>query len=428
MRNVASQLGDAAAAKGLALEFEIAPDLARPLRGDPLRLEQMLLNFTGNAIKFSERGTITVRARAMRSFGPDTLVRFEVRDQGIGIDPAGLAHLFTPFHQADASTTRRYGGTGLGLVISKQLAELMGGEVGVESEPGKGSLFWFSARLGQGGAAVQRPAVPAPAGSARSLDGIALLLVEDNVFSQQVGRELLEAAGATVVVANNGGEALDLMHQQRFDCVLMDVQMPGMDGFEATRRIRNDPLLHQAVVIAMTANAGVDDRARCMAAGMNEFVTKPIAPELLYATLNRCLGRAAAPPQKAAPAAPAPAAAAPGLLDIETLAATFGEDRDKMRKFAFLFIDSAREGLAEIDVALASGNLVRAGAVAHRIKSSARAVGANSFGAACNELEAQPQRGGLAQARALAARLRGLHARLERHIAAELGARATDLR
>jgi PAS domain S-box-containing protein len=427
MRNVASQLGDAAAAKGLALEFEIAPDLARPLRGDPLRLEQVLLNFTGNAIKFSERGTITVRARAMRSFGPDTLVCFEVRDQGIGIDPAGLAHLFTPFHQADASTTRRYGGTGLGLVISKQLAELMGGEVGVESEPGKGSLFWFSARLGQGGAAVQRPAVPAPPGSARSLDGVALLLVEDNVFSQQVGRELLEAAGATVVVANNGGEALDLMHQQRFDCVLMDVQMPGMDGFEATRRIRNDPLLHQAVVIAMTANAGVDDRARCMAAGMNEFVTKPIAPELLYATLNRCLGRAAAPPQKAAPAAPAPAAA-PGLLDIETLAATFGEDRDKMRKFAFLFIDSAREGLAEIDVALASGNLVRAGAVAHRIKSSARAVGANSFGAACNELEAQPQRGGLAQARALAARLRGLHARLERHIAAELGARATDLR
>jgi PAS domain S-box-containing protein len=431
MRNVASQLGDAATAKGLALEFDIAADLARPLRGDPLRLEQVLLNFTGNAIKFSERGTITVRARALRSFGPDTLVCFEVRDQGIGIDPAELPHLFTPFHQADASTTRRYGGTGLGLVISKQLAELMGGEVGVESEPGKGSLFWFSARLGQGGekaAAAAPEAVPG-----QSLAGLALLLVEDNVFSQQVGRELLEAAGATVVVANNGSEALDLMHNGRFDCVLMDVQMPVMDGFEATRRIRTDPLLHDSVVIAMTANAGVDDRARCKAAGMNEFVTKPIAPELLYATLNRCLGRGAlaltpAPATPAPASKVAPAASAPGLLDMATLAATFGEDRDKMRKFAFLFIDSAREGLAEIDVALASSNLVRAGAVAHRIKSSARAVGAHSFGEVCNDLEAQPQRGSVAQARALAARLRGMHARLERQISAELGARATDVR
>jgi PAS domain S-box-containing protein len=428
MRNIASQLGDAAAAKGLALQFDVAPELARPLRGDPLRLEQVLLNFTSNAIKFSEHGTVTVGARAMRSFGPDTLVCFEVRDQGIGIDPADLPHLFTPFHQADASTTRRYGGTGLGLAISKQLAELMGGQVGVESEPGKGSMFWFSARLGQGGEQASRPAAPAGPAPARSLHGLALLLVEDNVFSQQVGRELLEAAGATVVVANNGSEALDLMRHQRFDCVLMDVQMPVMDGFEATRRIRSDPLLHDTLVIAMTANAGVDDRARCMAAGMNEFVTKPIAPDLLYATLNRCLGRAAQAPRPApAPPASQPAAGA-GPLDIEALAATFDEDRDKMRKFAFLFLDSAREGLAEIDVALVSGDLARAGAVAHRIKSSARAVGAYSFGDVCNDLEAQPQRGNLAQARALTARLRGLYARLERQIAAELGARATDLR
>jgi CheY-like chemotaxis protein len=208
----------------------------------------------------------------------------------------------------------------------------------------------------------------------------------------------------------------------------MDVQMPVMDGFEATRRIRSDPLLHDTLVIAMTANAGVDDRARCMAAGMNEFVTKPIAPDLLYATLNRCLGRAAQAPRPApAPPAPQPATGA-GPLDIEALAATFDEDRDKMRKFAFLFLDSAREGLAEIDVALVSGDLARAGAVAHRIKSSARAVGAYSFGDVCNDLEAQPQRGNLAQARALTARLRGLYARLERQIAAELGARATDLR
>jgi PAS domain S-box-containing protein len=442
MRNVDNQLGESAAAKGLALEFDIAPELAQPLRGDPLRLEQVLLNFTGNAIKFSERGSVRVSARAVRAFGPDTLVRFEVRDEGIGIDPAGLPYLFTPFHQADPSTTRRYGGTGLGLVISKQLAELMGGEVGVESEPGKGSTFWFSARLGQGGHSAQGGTAPAGLDPAPTLAGLALLLVEDNVFSQQVGRELLEVAGARVMVAGDGGEAIGLMRRQRFDCVLMDVQMPVMDGLEATRRIRADGLLRGAVVIAMTANAGADDRARCMAAGMNEFVTKPIAPELLYATIKRCLGRpggavAAAPAPQAVPtpqAAPtqqaAPASASPtaGPLDMAVLAASFGEDRDKMRKFAFLFLDSAREGLAEIDVALVSGDLARAGAVAHRIKSPARAVGAASFAAVCDELEAQHQRGNLAQGRTLAARLRGLLGRLERQVAAELGARATDMR
>jgi PAS domain S-box-containing protein len=432
MRNVDNQLGASAAAKGLALEFDIAPELARPLRGDPLRLEQVLLNFIGNAIKFSEHGSVRVSARALRSFGPDTLVRFEVRDEGIGIDPAELPSLFTSFHQADPSTTRRYGGTGLGLVISKQLAELMKGEVGVESEPGKGSTFWFSARLGQGGMAPPRGAAPAGLDTGPTLAELALLLVEDNVFSQQVGRELLEVAGARVMVAGNGSEALELMRGKRFDCVLMDVQMPVMDGFEATRRIRADAQLRDAVVIAMTANAGVDDRARCMAAGMNEFLTKPIAPELLYATINRCLGRpgggaaAARAPQPASAPAPAGGTAAP--LDMAFLAASFGEDRGKMRKFAFLFLDSAREGLAEIDVALVSGDLARAGAVAHRIKSSARAVGAASFAAVCDELEVQHQRGSLGQGRALAARLRGLHARIERQVGAGLGARATDAR
>ncbi|MFL6671961.1 MAG: CHASE domain-containing protein [Massilia sp.] len=423
MRNLSAQLGETAAAKGLRLEFEIAPELARPLRGDPLRLEQVLLNFAGNAIKFSEHGTVQVRARAVRAVGPDTLVRFEVRDSGIGIDQGDLAGLFTPFHQADPTATRRYGGTGLGLAISKQLAELMGGAVGVESAPGEGSTFWFSARLGQGGGG----SAPAPGPAASSLDGVALLLVEDNVFSQQVGRELLEAAGATVAVANNGSEALDLMRQQRFDCVLMDVQMPVMDGFEATRRIRSDPLLRDSLVIAMTANAGVEDRARCMAAGMNDFATKPIAPELLYAIINRGLGRVEGPPAKPArPGQAKQAPEAPALLDAALLAATFGGDQDKMRKYAFRFIDSAREGLAQVDVGLASGDLARAGAVAHRLKSSARAVGAAGFGDLCAELEAQQHGGALAQARALAARLRSLHARLERHIATELGARATD--
>jgi PAS domain S-box-containing protein len=432
MRNLANQLGEAAGAKGLALEFEIAPELQGPLRGDPLRLEQVLLNFTSNAIKFSERGPVVVRARAERTLGADTVVRFEVQDRGIGIAPEELPRLFAPFHQADPSTTRRYGGTGLGLVISKQIAELMGGEVGVESTPGQGSTFWFTARLGQpvDAAALARRAASlaaAPPAGPGALAGSSILLVEDNAFNQQVARELLEDAGARVVVAGNGSEALALMRAREgaaFDCVLMDVQMPVMDGFEATRRIRADRQLKDARVIAMTANAGLEDQARCLAAGMDEFVTKPVAPEALVATVARAIGRSVQRPL-AAPAPAAPANAAP-LLDLEVLSDTFGGNSDKMRKYAFMFLETAREGLLEIDRALAAGEVERAAGVAHRIKSSARTVGAMGFGDVCADLEAQRERGSVAQARSLAARLRALLARLERHIAAELGARQQD--
>lgn len=433
MRNVADQLGDEAAAKSLQLRFDIDPALRRPLRGDPLRLEQVLLNFVGNAIKFSERGTVQVRARALASDGAETLVRFEVQDEGIGIDPAELSKLFTPFHQADASITRRYGGTGLGLVISRQLAELMGGEAGVESVAGQGSLFWFTARLGQGSVHGATAAV-APA----SLAGVRALLVEDNVFNQEVGRDLLERAGANVTVAADGSTALELLRRERFDCVLMDLQMPVMDGLEATRRIRADPALRDTIVIAMTANAGVEDRARCQAAGMNDFVAKPVDPALLAATIARCLerhpARPASPSRPAvspsrppeSPSIPLAPAVASALLDTSVLTATVGEDRDNIRKYLFLFLDAARDGMAEIDAALAGGDLARASSVAHRIKSAARTVGANSFAAVCAELEAQQSRAALAQARALTARLRGLYARLERQIAADYGARATD--
>jgi two-component system sensor histidine kinase/response regulator len=438
MRNLANQLGEAASARGLALEFEIAPELQRPLRGDPLRLEQVLLNFTSNAIKFSDQGPIVVRARAVRTLGADMLVRFEVRDRGIGIAADELPNLFAPFHQADPSTTRRYGGTGLGLVISKQLAELMGGEVGVESAPGQGSTFWFTARLASPAhpaAATRRAAslAASPPGAGApyrpgALAGSAILLVEDNAFNQQVARELLEDAGASVVVAGNGSEALDLMRGREegapFDCVLMDVQMPVMDGFEATRRIRADARLKDARVIAMTANAGLEDQARCLAAGMDEFVTKPVAPEILVATVARALGRSVQRPL--IPPAPAAPVQAPVLLDVEVLSDTFGGNPEKMRKYAFMFLETAREGLLEIDRALAAGEVERAAGVAHRIKSSARTVGAMGFGDVCADLEGQRERGSIAQARSLAARLRALLARLERYIAAELGARQQD--
>ena len=412
LRNVEQQLGPAAAAKGIGFDVEIAPELARPLRGDPLRLEQVLLNFAGNAVKFSEQGRIAMRACLLRHDGAGLLVRFEVQDNGIGIAPDKLAGLFSPFHQGDPSTTRRHGGTGLGLVISKQLAELMGGEAGVDSTPGRGSTFWFSARLAPDDDAAHAPQ-PQPAAR---LDGCSVLLVEDNPFNQQVASELLGDAGAAVIVANNGLAALEAMARQHFDCVLMDVQMPVMDGLEATRRIRRDPALRHTLVIAMTANAGLDDRARCMEAGMNGFLTKPVVPEQLAATIALCLGRIEAEPEPAAPAA--------AQVDLGQLAATFDGDRDRMRKYAFMFVATARDALAEIEVAFSKDDAPAAAAVAHRVKSSARVIGAHAFAGVCEELEGQAGRP--AQARALAARLRAKLARIERDITAQLGLRSED--
>ncbi len=430
MQNVADQLGEAASDKGLTLAFEIDPQLARQLRGDPLRLEQVLLNFTSNAVKFSERGTILVRA--LRQAGDDnTLVRFEVRDAGIGMTPGEVAELFQTFHQADPSTTRKYGGTGLGLVISKQLAELMGGEVGVDSAPGKGSTFWFTARLGQAINFLPAGGDEADAGVLAAIRGAYILLVEDNIFSQQVGKELLEEVHATVVVANNGREAIDLMLKQRFDCVLMDVQMPVMDGFETTRMIRSDPRLRDAVVVAMTANAGRSDQVRCMEAGMDEFITKPIAPRLLFEVIARWMEarpvrerRRRSPHGGMLAPARAPQALAEAvdaeMLDMNALSNTFGGNPDKMRKYAFMFLDAARDGLLEVDDALTRGDMARVADLGHRIKSSARAVGAMSFAAHCQRLDQLREDGTVEQARAIVTLMAGLLQELEGHIAHEL--------
>jgi len=421
-RNVESQLGAQATARGLELAFDVAPELKWPVRGDPLRLEQVLLNFVGNAIKFSEHGTIHVRARVERTVGADVLVRFDVEDQGIGIAPDDLAQLFTPFHQADPSTTRVHGGTGLGLVISKQLAELMGGEVGATSVPGQGSTFWFTARLQP--LTAPRPAAPAPRAEPGALAGCTILLVEDNAFNQLVARELLEDAGAIVVVADDGAQALDRLAEVRVDCVLMDVQMPVMDGYEATRRIRADARLAGLKVIAMTANAGIEDQARCLAAGMDEFLTKPAAPETLIATIARALGRTGTQPRRQPDVPDAPRSDT--LLDLGVLSDAFDAQPERMRKYAFLFLDAARDGMQEIDRALVASAPARAAAVAHRLKSAARTVGALGFGDLCADLERQVEPGALGQARTLAARLRGLLPRLERHILAELGTRQQD--
>ena len=282
-------------AREKALRFETRVDAAVPavVSGDALRLGQILLNLAGNAVKFTEQGSVSVDVTLASATADAVMLEFRVRDSGIGISAEQIDGLFEAFSQADASNTRKYGGTGLGLAIAKQLVELMGGRIWVESEIGRGSVFAFTARFATADDA------PTPAARATSQEDVAaararlagarILVAEDNAFNQLVIRKLITRCGATATVCSNGREAIEALMREPFDLVLMDVQMPELDGYEATRRIRATPALAGQRIIAMTANAMVEDRRRCVEAGMDDFETKPIDPDRLYLTLAKWL-------------------------------------------------------------------------------------------------------------------------------------------
>jgi len=541
---VGSLLGMKAEEKGLELLFAPAPGLPREIVGDPSRLHQVLLNLGNNAVKFTERGEVVIGVRVLEQDAASVLLQFEIRDTGVGIDAAQCAQMFEPFTQADASTSRRHGGTGLGLAISRQLVHLMGGEIGVESEVGKGSRFRFSARFGQhvgatAAAAAARAALrarvlvvddnatardllvdmagtlglaadavasgaealqamvradagdqpyellvvdwkmppgmdgiecvrevqasalrhPAPAvlmlmalghhdaeqrlteakvsvsalltkpvtpstlfdacstalGVATphdsraqlreealtkqmaGLKGARILLVEDNPVNREVALELLGRAGAMVSVAANGQLALDALRRASFDAVLMDCQMPVLDGYATTRELRRDPLFRDLPVIAMTANAMVGDREKALAAGMNDHIAKPINVSEMFSTIARWV-----PPRTAAVAAPAGDidihAAGLALADVPGLNAQAGlqsamGDAALYRRLLRMFRDQQVDFQQRFQQARSEGDLGAARRIAHDMKSSAAFLGAHAVERAATALEEACMRG-----------------------------------
>ncbi|NCA68678.1 MAG: response regulator [Sphingobacteriia bacterium] len=530
LSNLGSLIGEKAAEKGLELIFEIAPQVPTWLHGDPLRLGQILINYANNAVKFTERGEILVRVELLREEGQRLLLHFSVHDTGIGMTPEQQTRIFTPFEQGDSSTTRQYGGTGLGLSIVKRLTELMGGEAGVESRPGEGSTFWFTAWVSRGTTAEPRPRLhddllgqrilvvddheqtrlvlarilehlrfrvdavadgqaaaaavaradqdgasyavvcldqqmpgwsglqtaqairalavrhqprllmvtalgqDAPSEAAEhagikriihkpvtpselfdailnalqgertgvetqdsnapheresrssALRGTRLLLVEDNEINRLVAREILEHAGFAVATASHGREALErLRGGESFALVLMDMQMPVMDGLEATRRIREQPELADLPILAMTANALEQDRQRCLDAGMNDFIAKPIDPEQLWRTLLRWIetpqggdtpwGESTARPHPPSGTEPALPRAIMGLDMALGLKRHLGK-LDFYRAMLGQFVSQQEETPSEIRRAIDDADWQQARRLAHSLKGIAGHLGA----------------------------------------------------
>ncbi|MBP8306061.1 MAG: response regulator [Burkholderiaceae bacterium] len=290
IEGVVAVVGDSAAAKGLDLHVA-ASDLPLALRGDPSRLSQALVNYLGNAVKFTPEGSVTLRGTVIEQNSQDCLLRFEVIDTGIGIAAQDQARLFLAFEQADASSTRATGGTGLGLAITRRIAQLMGGDAGVQSALGQGSLFWLTVRLRMALAPMPsvRPETTSEATLASRHRGKRVLLAEDNPINQEVAMQLLLDAGLAPDLADNGVLAVQMARETDYAIILMDMQMPLMDGIEATREIRRMAGRASTPILAMTANAFEADRDSCLAAGMNDFLTKPVDPAHLFSILQRWL-------------------------------------------------------------------------------------------------------------------------------------------
>jgi PAS domain S-box-containing protein len=426
--------GEQARRKGLRLKREVNTSVPQSLPGDPVRLRQILSNLVGNAIKFTEQGEVTISVLSRPDGKSENCLRFEVRDTGVGLPSDSRDSIFEPFNQADGSTTRRFGGTGLGLTITKQLVELMGGELGVESELGVGSVFWFTVPFDEeikaGEKACDAPmVVPIPTHDSQALpiEKASILLVEDNPLNQEVVHGMLEHLHGQADIAVSGRQALEMFKQNRYDLVLMDCQMPNMDGYEATRRIRDverrraedngHGLRERVPVIAMTASALAGDRERCIDAGMDDYLGKPFTMDQLESFLSKWLtsvedeteeaadvtGRGFPTSSQESGESVNPFGNAEGAeWSAEPLDQKCLNEIRKLEergvtglfdKILTIYLESSPELIGALRIAVEKQDSGHLHAAAHSLKSTSASLGARYLASLCRELEIRGRKG-----------------------------------
>ncbi len=408
-----SLLSERAAAKGLTLTWLVAPGVPLWLRGDPHRLRQILLNLLGNAIKFTHQGSVVLNVRLDATSGSHADLRFSVQDTGIGIEPEVQRHLFQAFSQGDSSTTRRFGGTGLGLAISRRLVEMAGGVIGLESQPGQGSRFWFTMRMEIGSAPASAPPAADPAASESTPEPgrkpLRLLVAEDNLINQRVIIGQLGKLGYHADVVNNGREVLDLLEREHYDLILMDCQMPEMDGYRTTEEIRRrEGRYEHTVIIALTASAMQGTYERCIAAGMDDYISKPVD----VAELARLIEHWKEFSTGSIQAGQEPEGSGGTMSDEEPLdpqiimgLRELGDDGPSsfVNELIDLFLRETPQRMIDLRQAFDSGDTLSVRQISHKLNGSTSILGARRLSAHLGELEEMGIEGRLDQGAGLMA-------------------------
>lgn len=406
--------------KNVDLSWRVGPGIPEFLRGDAGRLRQILVNLVGNAVKFTKRGDIEVSVEGELESDAGVMLHFQVRDSGIGIPKEKQEMIFEAFTQVDSSTTRNYGGTGLGLAITSRLVQLMGGKIWVESEPGRGSIFHFTSRFESIGGGRQTadpgspeairalPSAAAAPSTSQAARGMKILLAEDNAVNRRLAIALLQKRGHRIAATENGQEALDALERENFDLVLMDVQMPVLDGFGAIRAIRAKEQSSGAhlPIIALTAHAMKGDRERCLAAGADEYVTKPIRTPDLLAAIDRATNTNSRP-ANTAPPMPASHSAGPPVLDFAAALDRVDGDRELLENLMGMFAGECSRDIAEIRKSLEARDMEQLERLAHTLKGASASLAAGRVADAAFALEKQARTGEMGNAERLLEMLAG---------------------